>query len=397
MTSEGSPATILAVREPAPTSPTSEQGRISVLHVVGQLGIGGCETQLLALCRNLDRSRFSLSLCWYWRNSPQLDQEFAQAGVRTRFIDKDSMSPWTFFSQLRNAVREVRPDIVHTWLHSASFWGRWAAASCGVRGIVTSERSVVGSVPWRSRLTERLLAGRTVRVDNSEAVARSIERRLRFPASEVEIVPNAVELEPHDRDGARTAVWQELGCERDRPIILMVGRLHAHKNWFMLIEAGELVARERPDVMVVGIGVGPLARDIDERVARSPARESFRFVGLRRDVGRWLAAADLFCFTTNHEGFPNVLLEAMAAGVPIITTDFDGVREVVGDGEVAVVTPRRNAEAMAAQILQLLGNADRRREMSAAGRRRAEEEFSVPMLTSRMETIYSRLHGTAVR
>src|SRR6185436_4748828 len=151
-------------------------GKVRILHIIGQLAVGGCEKQLLGLCQRMNRDRYEITVCWYSRFPGELTQEFTAAGVRLVFIDKFALSPWKFFVQLIRTIREAKPHIVHTWMYSANAWGRWAARLAGAQCMVASERVEILGSTRLYRLSERLLTSRSRFVVNSQTVARSIHK-----------------------------------------------------------------------------------------------------------------------------------------------------------------------------------------------------------------------------
>lgn len=367
------------------------QRRIRILHIIGQLHGGGCERQLLGLCRRLDPRRFELSVCWYGPMEHELDEEFRAAGVRTVFFNKFAMPPWRFFATLRRTIREAAPDIVHTWLTSANFWGRWAAFSCGVPHIVASERSLVTRPGLIQRLSERALARRSHRLANSEVAAASVQHMSGLPAGRVRVIYNAVSLEACDRAAARAAARAELGVPDDQGLVVMVAHLRPVKNHAMFVRCAARLARERPDVTLVSIGSGPLEAQLVEQARSLGAESAVRFLGERADVPRWLAAADLFCLTTQREAFPNSVLEALAAGLPIVTTPFASLRELTGGRDVGVTVPFDDDAALASAISALLDDAERRRRMGEEGRSWVRERYTWDRLTGEMDAFYQGL------
>jgi len=371
--------------------------KIRILHIIGQLHGGGCERQLLGLCQRLDPRRFDLSVCWYGPMEHELDEEFRAAGVRTIFFNKFSMSPWRFFLRLRRTIRELAPDVVHTWLTSANFWGRWAAVTCGVPRIVASERSLVTAPGRIQRISERLLARRSHRLANSRVAAAAVQRLSGLAAQRVRVIYNAVSLEAVDREGARAELRRELGVPADQRLAVMVAHLRAEKNYAMLVRCAARLRRLRPDVTFVSLGSGPLERQLTELADSLGARESVRFLGERGDVARWLAAADLFCLTTNREAFPNSVLEAMAAGLAVVTTPFSSLEELTGGRELAVTVPFDDDEALAREIVALLDDPARRRRLGEEGRAWVRERYTWDRLIGEMESFYEGLMDGAGR
>jgi len=371
--------------------------RIRILHIIGQLHGGGCERQLLGLCQRLDARRFDLSVCWYGPMAHELDGEFRAAGVRTIFFNKFSMPAWRFFLTLRRKVKEVSPDIVHTWLTSANFWGRWAAVSSGVPHIVASERSLVANPGLIQRASERLLASRSHRLANSKVAAASAQRLSGLPAGRIRVIYNAVSLETGDREAARAGVRHELGVPGDQRLVVMVAHLRPGKNHEMFVRCGARIGRDRPDVTFVSLGSGPLEEQMIAQAASLGARHSVRFLGERADVPRWLAGADLFCLTTYHEAFPNSVLEAMAAGLPVVTTPFSSLDELTGGRDLVVKVPFDDDEAMAGEIAALLDDPARRHRLGEEGRSWVRERYTWDRLVGEMESFYEELMRKRVR
>lgn len=363
---------------------------MKILHIIPTLGVGGAERQLVKLLPRMDRKRFEQTVCYY-TPSENFERILNAAGIRTIFFDKFSMPVRRFFSRLRGTVREVGPDIVHTWLYSANFWGRLCALSCGVTALVASDRSVADRCALPVYLYEKLFARYTVRLANSAAVARSLERRYGLPAEQTRIIRNAVDTieagSPEDRRYVRDA----LGLPPGQRIVLMVGRQTVEKNHPMFLRAARRCGERRPDVTFVALGHMFRPAEMDALIDALGARPFVRVVEQREDVGRWLVAADLFCLTSNDEGLPNVVLEAMAAGLPIICTDFASAREVISDPSLGLIIPRDDDAALAETVLELLGDPARGRRLGDAACAHARAEFSWERLVREMEELYAGL------
>ncbi|HSW45187.1 MAG TPA: glycosyltransferase, partial [Phycisphaerae bacterium] len=135
---------------------------IRVMHIIGQIGVGGCEMQLLELCRRTNREKYEFSVCYYSPDSDNMVEQFQEAGVRLYYVNKfGGISPWRFFLTLRSFVRDFRPDIIQTWQYSPNCWGRLVALSCGYRRFLCSERSATATFPRPLRILELLLGRRT--------------------------------------------------------------------------------------------------------------------------------------------------------------------------------------------------------------------------------------------
>ena len=151
------------------------------------------------------------------------------------------------------------------------------------------------------------------------------------------------------------------------------------------------MCQKRSDVTFVGIGRGEMMDELNALVEALGVTGRVRFVGQKYDIHRWLAAADIFCFTTNYEGFPNAVLEAMLAGLPVVCTTFAGVDEVIASPDMGILVPLNNDKAMAQQIIALLDDPDRRHRLGAAAKSAAIKQFTWEPLVATMESLYSEL------
>ena len=187
----------------------------------------------------MDRERFAVSLVCYSTSVESLEDAFRELGIPVLILDKFTMPVWKFFMRLRAVIKNTAPDIVHTWLYSANFWGRWAAFTSGVPHIVASHRSVVvrrrGARYLLEKTSERLLAKRAVRLANSRAVARSLERHFALPVDKTIIMPNGVGLAACDREAARIEIRRGLGLPEKQKLVIMVARQDVGKNYPMFL------------------------------------------------------------------------------------------------------------------------------------------------------------------
>ncbi len=365
--------------------------KISILHVIGSLGVGGCEKQLLGLCQRLDKNLFDLAVCWYSDTPDALYKEFADAGVTLYFFDKFSMPIWRFFVTLRNTIKVISPDIVHTWLYSANFWGRWAAVTAGVKHIIASDRNEVKIVRIIGQLSEKLLAKKTLRLANTAAVAKSLSRWYGIPLETIRIVYNAVSLEPCDKILARSEIRRELGLPQDHKLVVMVASQKRHKNYPLFIRTAAIVCNKRADVTFIGIGRQDIQTELDVLIKRAGLDEKILFIGQKKDINRWLAAADVFCLTSNFEGLPNAVLEAMLAEVPVVCTNFAGVDEIIPDAKHGIIVPLDDEGTMAQEIINLFENQDYARVLGVNARDLVQARFSWNALISQMTSIYQSL------
>ncbi len=366
-----------------------------VLHVIGQIGVGGCEKQLLELVRRADRARCQYGLCYYSPDTDNLIRQFTEAGVQLYYVDKfgPSATTWKFFRSLRGTIRQFNPDILHTWLYSANFWGRLAGRSLGYRRLIASERSFMTSYPLAARVAERLLRC-TYWTANSRASAQRVRGFLGVRDQRMKVLYNAVDPPNRNVQADRAEVRRELGLGPEQKLVLMVGRLTEAKDHPTLFRAAQRVLAIDPPVTFLCAGHGELEAALRRELAERKLTDRVRLLGLRRDVPRLLSAADVFCLTSRFEGFPNAVAEAMAAGLPVVCTRFEGVEEVVQDGRTGLLVGVGDDEALARRVGELLAEPGARERLGQAAREWVRQNLSWDRLLGQMDELYRQVLET---
>jgi glycosyltransferase involved in cell wall biosynthesis len=268
-------------------------------------------------------------------------------------------------------MRRAAPDIVHANSSKAGVLGRLAAAAAGVpiriftvHGWAFSASSGLVSVlyRWADRLMAPLTT-LTICVAERERTAGLAARTC--IAERTVVIPNAIDVEaiPQARhDGGP-------------PLVVAVGRLAEPKDAMTLVRALAAVPGRRFAALLVGDG--PDRPCVEEEVNRLGVADAVALVGTRDDVPALLAGADVFALSSRSEGAPISILEAMAAGLPVVSSRVGGVPELVVDGETGLLVPPGDPAAMSAALGRLVADADLRRRLGAAGRERAERCFDV--------------------
>jgi glycosyltransferase involved in cell wall biosynthesis len=384
--------------------------------LVSSLEHGGAERQVVELARALDRARFDPLVCSLSDDVPlarELPDPDALLVVRKRWRFDAATVP-----RLAARMRERRVDLVHAFLFDAEMAGRLAARLAGVPVVVSSERNSDYRRPALHTAALRLTRGWvTALVANSEAGRRFSLRTTGLPASAVRVIHNGVDLArfaPGDPAAARAS----LALDAAGPVIGMVASFKPQKNHPLLLEVARRVLAREPRATFVcageplraQAGAAPLRAGTGAhrgvaayhaQVARTIEEDGLaarvRLLGRVAEVERVYRACDLTVLTSRHEGTPNVVLESLACGVPVVVTDVADNRAIVPDGVAGYVVAPDDAEAMAERVRQLLADPDRRRAMGEAGRRHVEANFSVAAMARRTEALYAELLAAAGR
>lgn len=360
-----------------------------ILQIIPTLDRSGAEKQLTLLTAGLPRDDFEVHVCALTRGGP-LQEPLAQAGIPTVVIGKTFKADPRAWWNLRKFIRQLRPDLVQTWLFAANAYGRSAALSAGVRTLVASERCVDPWKTWHQLAIDRWLARRTARIVVNSSGVSDFYIRHGLPAEKFMLIPNGIEPLPQS-DASRESLVQELGLPENSRLVAAIGRLWPQKRVKDLIQVMEILKMYRDDVHLLVIGDGPLRRRLELFRDDLRLHDNVHFLGQRADVPRMLPHFDLLWLASEYEGLPNVLMEGMAAGLPVIATDIAGNRDLVVSDETGYLVPLGDRPAFARCTEKILSDRPLADRLGAAGRQRILTEFTVQKMVDRFAALYRSL------
>lgn len=368
-----------------------------VIHVISGLKVGGAETVLLRLIASSAGSPYTHTVVALTPGGG-MRERFAAAGIDVLELDLKK-HPVRDFVRLVKRIRSTRPHIVQTWMYHADLLGGIAACLAGVHNVIWGVRTTdVTAGGGRAIAMLRWLCARCssriprVIVCAAEASLRS-HAQVGYDASRMTVVPNGFDLGRlrADPDG-RELLRAECGFGEGNLVIGTLGRFNAAKDPENFVRAAGLLAKEQADARFLMVG-RDMTLNNDELggwIAETGCPERFVMLGERSDVAVCLGAMDIFCLSSRTEGFPNVLAEAMAMGLPCVTTDVGDAAMLLGG--TGVVVPPEDSGALAGgmrMVAELLETERRRFGEQASDRVRAE--FSVERMRNRFEAIYNTI------
>jgi len=363
-----------------------------LMQVVLSLTPGGTEHLVVEICRRLT-SEFDVSVCC-------LDDEGAWAAdLRAAGIEVVALKRQPGFRpSVGRAIARLAStrgvDVLHCHQYSPFVYGRIAALWNRRLRIVYTEHGRLSDAPptWKRRLVNPALA----RFDGAiVAVSHELRRYMidaRFPAERVDVIHNGISLRPLPSDADRRRARRSLGIAPDAFVVATVARLDPVKDLLTLLDAFANVRRKLPTARLVVIGDGPERARLAERASHHDLAAGVQMVGFRQDVRALLPAADVYASSSISEGISITILEAMAAGVPVIATAVGGTPEILSD-EAGVLVRSRDPRQLADAMLALAADFRRRAALAAAGRRRLEASFTIDRMVEDYARSYRRLIG----
>jgi glycosyltransferase involved in cell wall biosynthesis len=373
---------------------------ISVLYLITSTTVGGTERSLFEICRRLDRQAFSPTVVSLKAEGP-VAAEIRNLGVEVLSLGMRESADWLSVPEfvlgihrLPRLLRGRKFDVLHSFLYRANLLGRFTAGRCGIAKQVASFRGTLEEPKgWMVALDRRTAARTDIFCTLSESLARELRERLGVAGERVAVIPNGIDLAAADRAlaAARPAARERFGLSPADFVVGTVGRLHREKNLDLLLDAFRTFSLDHPRGTLLIAGDGPERSSLPARAEELRIAGKVRFLGVVRHPWEVLAAADLFALSSRYEGMPNVILEAMAASLPVVATAVGAVPEMIEDGREGLLVPPGDSGSFAAALHRLARNGDLRRVMGARGRERAGKHFRSEETVAALEGLYRSL------
>ncbi|MBF0236255.1 MAG: glycosyltransferase [SAR324 cluster bacterium] len=376
--------------------------RIKIVFIIDHLHVGGTETQLLELVRGLDKTRFEPHvLCL--KEKGRTAQAIEQIGIPVELVWNEIPGvPKTLMRvmqtlQLSKTIKRISPDMVQTFLLTANIFGTVAAKLAGVPRIIASERSVINTdsedKPARNVVFRFVSRWIDSIFGNSKMVEDYLIQQAGIPSHKVSCIYNGIAAEKFDVSPV-SVLRQELGLESDTKLIGMIARLVPQKNYTMLIEAAVQIHQEFSDFRVLIIGEGNQRAELEQLIRDKGLEQTVILLGNRDDVPSILKSLDIFVLTSRYEGLPNVVMEAMCAGLPVVATNAGGTGELVVHGKTGFLVSVDDLQMFVAFVRKLLRNDVLAKEMGESGMKHMQQNFSTAKMVSELERLYQNLYSS---
>lgn len=361
-----------------------------VLFLSTSMGMGGADQQLLSAAREMLARGHEVFVVSLTPLGP-MGLEARSLGIPTESLDMARGIPDPRgLLRLARLVRAWRPDVLHSHMVHANLMARVLRLLVPVPVLVSTIHNISegGALLMAGyRVTNGLVDHMTI---ISEAAADRFVRDRIIPKRLLSVIPNGVNADEFRNvpSGARESVRRSLGLAGEFAW-LAVGRFEIAKDYPNMLHAFARVRERQPGAVLLLVGRGSLQGETESLVAALGLEGAVRFLGVRRDVPEIMSAADGYLMSSAWEGMPMVLLEAAAAGLPIVTTAVGGNHEVVGDGESGFLVPPRDADALGGAMLRLMGLPESdRRAMGERGRERVRNRYGLGRVVERWMEVY---------
>jgi len=368
------------------------QKKIKVLFILPKAQQGGAETQLLCLLKNMDRQRFEIYMGFLYRND-ELEKEFCGIkDVNVFFLNKRDRYDISTFFKIAQLIRRYHIDITQTFLanHYSYIPAALARRSIPVGGIRGMDDSISSKLyRFTNFVVQKFLTNsrRFVLVSNSYQ-GKLVYVRKGFCPDSISVIENSIDYSFYS-GGDGDKIRREFNIQ-EAQVLGTVSRLVPTKNHCLLINMFKDILKERDNLKLLIVGDGPLMNSLKNFASELFIADKIIFTGNRKDVPDLLSAMDLFLFTTDHEGWPNVIGEAMAAKVPIISFNAGDIERIVDSGVNGELVGQ-DLSKMKMKVIELLDNKKKRKEMGRLASEKIKQSYSVDSLVTKYESLYKSL------
>jgi glycosyltransferase involved in cell wall biosynthesis len=362
---------------------------INVMQIVHDLNFGGMQRVVVDLCLNVEPARFSMSVCCLEELGPNA-KELEQRGIPVFLVKKKPGLDWLLPLRLRKLFLKQKVQVVHTHGINPFFYGTIGAILAKVPvKIQTDHARGVFPVARKEMISEMVLSWFVDRIGAvSEGVKSDLVKYEHISPKKIKVIYNGIDESKFRVKIDQKKKREELGIDRDDKVIGIGVRLSEQKGIRYLIEAVSLVVKSFSNIKLLIIGDGEYRSNLENLALDYGIADKVIFTGFRNDIPELLQVIDIYVLPSFREGHPLVLLEAMAAGKPVVATDIPGNRETVEYGKTGMLVPTRNSEELAIALLKLLEDDEMRHKMGIMGHKRFGKLFIIDKMVKKYQDLY---------
>lgn len=376
--------------KPSKNQKSIPERQLSICHLFPALPLHGAENHFYSLAKQLDPEKTKNAICLI-SDEGELVKDFRAMGIPVTFIRKHGRYDISIIWRLRAFLKKGGFDIIHSNLFTANLWGRLAAFGLKIPFVVTVHNIHSRHNPTQARIEiffDRLLVRTTSLLINvSKEVETSMLRDVGLPRTKLCTIENGIVFpEPGDLPSKQEA-RKTLGFSDDEKLLVVIGRFAAAKNHTTFISSLPAVRERFPKLKVLLVGNGEKEGEIRETIAKYDLGDTVILLGLRRDIPTILSASDILVIPSIWEGLPIVMLEAMAAGTPVIATRVGGIPDALTDGSTGILTTP-DAPSLTDAMVRGLSDLPHMEEMAREAQKVASNRYNIKRTAARYTDVY---------
>lgn len=369
---------------------------VKILFVLRMIGFGGAERQVVELCQGMDKNKFEISVVLFFHDEGFFE-ELKAAGVKIHILATKETYKRKAIPELIRLMKAEKFDIVQNMLPIANLAGGVAARLSGTRPVVVGSLRNANPFSWRDLFCLMDLAALNFLNDcvvtNSATGKKFAVRDYRLPAGKIKVIYNGKDFSQYQTSAGGQEIRRELNIPEGHLVVTTIGRIARQKGYEYLVEAANILIKQKNRkavFLIVGKGEETF-EEIQSLIRKYSLDKDVRLLGVRQDIAEILAVSDVFVLPSLWEGLPNVLLEAMIAGVPVVATDIEPNREVIENNQTGLLVPPKSSPALAEAIMAIVDNSGQAAAFKKAAYARVSQKFTKNRLVKDYEEFYQSL------
>lgn len=369
-----------------------------ILHLITGLEVGGAEMMLLKTLPQL-QSSFDNCVCCIVGRGP-MGKRLENVGIPVFYLDLRPISIFGSILCFRSIIKDFRPDILVTYLIHADLFGRIFGRLFGIKKIICNQRGKLLQWEFLRRVDYVTKSLVTKYIVQTKVAQRELMQKLRLPEERFIVIPNAIDTEEFNFEMDYGKKQAALSLKSDDMVITCVSKLRRGKGHEYLLEAFESLslrgseataAIQSPHLKLLIVGDGEQKEKLFKQVTSYTSKSNILFLGNRSDIKEILKISDIFVLATEGEGMSNAIMEAMASGLTVITTDIPENRELVEHERTGILVPTEDSSSLAKAIEDLLGDGQRRKNLGENSKRNISKNFGAEIVVSKLTGFFDEL------
>ena len=355
--------------------------RKKIIHLIQALDNGGCENMLLRtlpLLSDFEHAIITLD------HEGDLSEKFKEKKIPVINIRQKSFLDILAYFRLFKTIKNLQPNLIITYLFHADAIGRIFLQLFTKIKIIPFLRTTYNHKKyWPARLFEKITKNFVKNyLANSESVKNFYVKNIGVSPEKITVIPNGIDISFYDKIERNENLRLSLGIKPEEIIIICIANLHENKGHKYLLEAFENIYKENNKIKLLLVGDGNEKENLLNQIKNYVSKNNILFLGKRTDVPQLLRISDIFALPTLFEGMSNAIMEAMACGLPIITTDIAENKELIENKKIGILIPTKKTSEIERNISLLLGNNDMRKDLGKNAKKIISENFSIEKIIS---------------
>lgn len=363
---------------------------IKILHMIETAGPGGAENMLIRLIHGLDKKKYDSVACFL--KSGWLPDKLKSQNVETLIISQKRCIDIHWLIQVIRYIKKNNVKIIHTHEFAMNVNGSLLSMLIKIPCVTTVHGKNYYPDKWYRKVAYRFVSKKSYMVAVSSDIKNFLAEQISINKDKIHIVINGINTKDYmHSETTRMNTRQSFAINNNNILIGAIGNLYTVKGHIYLIEAAGIVCKNYPEVKFIIAGRGEQQSRLEEKINELGLHDNVNLLGFREDIPEILNALDIYVMSSLSEGTPLSILEAMASGVPIVSTNVGGIKRIIEDGMNGSLVDAKNPGQLADAIIELIKDRKKRVMLARHAKASVESNYSMDNMLAIYDDIYSHL------